>query len=808
MEKFEREHWNTVRSLAPECAVVLRTDGSFPLNAPCDTALYGRGGRHTVPGGTGSGEVNTRFNVSVEKGLEAAGFHIVTKDWLSQYDAAYAQARVRFLRDIRAKARKAHVNPVVMGMGASMPEPEYRLPLTGAAEVCVYVLSRICGEGADRRPVPGDILLTETEKRDILFCQRKYKKFLLVLNVGGPVDLSPLDQVKNILLLSQLGSVTGAVLADILLGRAAPSGKLATTWAAWESRCREGDFGDPNDTCYREGVYVGYRYFDSVGKRPLFPFGYGLSYTAFAREAVTVSAEGERIDVSARVRNTGARPGKEVLQVYVSVPSGKLDQPAKALAAYRKTRELAPGESETVTASFHLSELSSFDTEAGAWILEKGAYTVLAGFSSDDAAPAAVLRLPEQVTTLKAKRCFADPGFQDWHPASPVTVTAPEGLPSIEIDPLALPRQTVRYDRVEEIDPLATLLTDEELVALGIGSFDPKGGIMSIIGNQGAAVAGAAGQTSKLLEKRGVPSLVMADGPAGLRLAPKYYRDKDGAHGVESRHPASFGELLPLHAKAFLKLMEKRPPRDAKIMEQYAVSIPIGTALAQSWNTALCETCGDLVGSEMERFGVDLWLAPALNLHRDIRCGRNFEYYSEDPLVSGLTAAAVTRGVHRHPGKTVTIKHFAANNQELNRYRSNSRVSERALREMYLRGFGICVRQAHPRAVMTSYNLLNGVHTSECRGLIEDVLRCEFGFDGVVMTDWVVTMQEDDSGLYPGAVSPNVAKAGGELFMPGCQADFDALLDAVKAGKVEKSQLRRNASHLIRLARALKGYTD
>ena len=807
MEKYEREHRERVRELAAGCVVLLRSDGSFPLDAACDVALYGGGARRTVPGGTGSGEVNTRFNMSVEKGLEKAGFHITTKDWLTRYDQEYAAARRRFVNDIRKRARAAHMNPVSFGMGAVMPEPEYRIPLTGTGDTAVYVLARSSGEGADRSPVPGDILLTETEKRDILFLQRKYKRFLLALNVGGAVDLSPLEEVKNILLLSQLGSVTGEVLADILLGKAAPSGRLADTWSAWGDYRAEGDFGGKNDTRYSEGIYVGYRYFDAVGKKPLFPFGYGLSYTSFSTQIVKTALERETVTVTAEIENTGSLPGREVLEVYVSVPAGRLDQPPKTLAAYAKTRTLKPGQAETVTASFRLSEIASYDEERSAWVLEAGAYIVLTGRDSQNVSPAAVVKLPQNVVTLKVKRAFAGAGFEDWKPAAPARPELPDNIPVFTADCAAISHGQTDYRRVDVIDPAVTALTDEELVYLGIGAFSPKGGIMSVIGNQAAAVAGAAGQTTTALADKGIGSLVMADGPAGLRLTPRFYRDAEGAHGIGAGMPESFLEYLPSPARAVMRLLNKKPPKDAVIEEQYAVSIPIGTALAQSWDPRLCESCGDLIGSEMERFGVHLWLAPALNLHRDIRCGRNFEYYSEDPLIAGLTAAAITRGVQRHQGRGVTIKHFAANNQETNRYNSNSRISERAFREMYLRGFGICVRRARPRAVMTSYNLVNGVHTSESRELIEDVLRCEFGFDGIVMTDWVIAGQSDSESVYPGAASPNVAKAGGELFMPGSAEDYKALLDAVKEGKVERAQLLRNASHLVRMIAELTEQT-
>ncbi|MBR3644319.1 MAG: glycoside hydrolase family 3 protein, partial [Parasporobacterium sp.] len=272
--------------------------------------------------------------------------------------------------------------------------------------------------------------------------------------------------------------------------------------------------------------------------------------------------------------------------------------------------------------------------------------------------------------------------------------------------------------------------------------------------------------------------------------------------------PASMIDFLPRPLIKLMKRMAEKKIQKAvieKTGEQYATAIPIGTAIAQSFNPDLAYACGDIVGSEMDIFGVDLWLAPALNIHRSILCGRNFEYFSEDPLVSGMFAASITNGVQSHPGRGVTIKHYAANNQETNRYNSNSHVSERALREMYLKGFGICVRESQPLTVMTSYNLLNGTHTAERRDLIEDVLRAEFGFKGVVMTDWVVnggTM--DKSSKYPAPVPYKVAAAGNDLFMPGSKKDFENLLKALKRGDVSRKQVQINASRIYRLAVSMK----
>ncbi|MBQ3263249.1 MAG: glycoside hydrolase family 3 C-terminal domain-containing protein [Oscillospiraceae bacterium] len=800
LQDYERDHLAMLRPCLAECTVLLKKNGAFPLDWPCDLALYGSGARRTVFGGTGSGEVNARHFVSIEEGLEQAGFRLTTKHWLDQYDEVEAQAKSAFLLEIRANARKHRRLAVLEGMGAVMPKPEYDLPLTAHGDAAVYVLSRISGEGSDRS-VEGDVLLTKSEIRDILALDRKFDQFLLVLNVGGPVDLSPVQSVGNILLLSQLGTETGSALADILLGRRSPSGKLSTTWAAWEDYPRLGDFGARDDTRYRKGVYVGYRYFDSVGKRALYPFGFGLSYADFELQDAEASVDGERVTVSVTVENVGEHAGKETAQLYVSVPWGRLDQPFQTLAAFSKSRTLYPGEKETLTMSFDLHELASFDASRSVSMLEAGDYVLRLGQSSVDAEPVAVVRLEREVITAKL-RALEGPDYEDWKPENPASQSLPE-LPVFTVDPDRIPCLTPDYDVPAPIDPLAASLSDETLAMMSVGAFDPKGGALSVIGNASTAVPGAAGESSHALEKSGVPFLVMADGPAGLRLTRTFARDRKGVVPLESTMPATIADLLPGIVTKALALTQRKPLPDAEIITQYCTAIPIGTALAQSWNLDLARLCGDLVGAEMERFGVQLWLAPALNLHRDIRCGRNFEYYSEDPLLSGRMAAAVTRGVQAHPGRAVTIKHYCANNQETNRFQSNSQVSHRALRELYLRGFGIAVRESCPRAVMSSYNLLNGVHTSERRDLIEDVLRAEFGFDGLVMTDWLIAQMKDKRAAYPIASPARIPASGNDVVMPGTKGDCKCILNALRSGELDRDQVRRNVSRLIRLAREL-----
>ena len=289
MNGYEKEHLSRLRQYLPGCTVLLKKNGAFPLDGPCRIEAVGSGVRYTVKGGTGSGEVNSRYFDNIEKGLRNAGFELFNMDWSTIYGSFREEAREEFISGIRKKAKEQKLSIIAASMGAVMKEPEYDIPLKFNADAAIYVVSRISGEGNDRLAEKGDFMLTDSEVKDILALDEKYEKFMLVINAGGPVDLSPVMSVGNILVLSQLGVETGSALADILLGKAYPSGKLATTWARIEDYSSLGDFALRDDTEYREGIYVGYRYFDMAGVRPLFPFGYGLGYTDFELETRNVS---------------------------------------------------------------------------------------------------------------------------------------------------------------------------------------------------------------------------------------------------------------------------------------------------------------------------------------------------------------------------------------------------------------------------------------------------------------------------------------------------------------------------------------
>lgn len=804
MADYEQRHIATLRNNLAGCTVLLKKDGSFPLESPCTLAAYGSGVRRTIKGGTGSGEVNSRYSVSIEEGLQDAGFTLTGADWHTGYEQVRKNAHKAFLAQLKKDAKAAKLNYIIYGMGKVMPEPEYDLPLNAEGDAAIYVVSRISGEGNDRAPLKGDIRLTDSEVRDILALDKKFRRFMLVLNVGGVVDLSPVMSVRNILLLSQLGVETGSALADILLGKANPSGKLTTTWAAFENYPAMPDFEDMNETRYREGIYVGYRYFDTFGKKALFPFGYGLSYTEFRLGTPEVEVNGAQVTVRTTVENIGTAAGRQVVQVYLSKPAVKLDEPKQELCAFAKTRELAPGETQTLTCSFALPEMAAYDAGTAAYLLEAGDYLVRVGASSVETVPAAVLHLDKTVTTMQVKNVLGSTDFTDLAaPAAPIQ--RPENVPVLELDAAALSGAAVAYDRPEEILPEVDALSKEDAALLLIGDFDPNAkGFASMIGTAGRHVCGAAGESCDRVKD--IPPMIMADGPAGLRLAKEYFEDAKGKHAVgNASMPDSITEMLSGPMKWVMSLIggSGKPKRGCEIKTQYCTAIPIGTALAQSFDTEFVQQCGDIVGEEMERFGVHLWLAPALNIHRSIRCGRNFEYYSEDPLVSGKMAAAMTRGVQAHKGCGTTIKHYAANNKEYNRTRNNSMVSERAMREIYLKGFGICVRESQPKAVMTSYNLLNGTHTAEHRGLIMDILRAEFGYQGIVMTDWVTPMTGDARSAHRDSQAQYVAAAGGDLFMPGNKGDYDNLLQGIDSGAVTLEQVKINASRMVKMARAL-----
>ncbi|KAG4108221.1 glycoside hydrolase family 3 protein [Neocallimastix lanati (nom. inval.)] len=662
---------------------------------------YSNGGRRTVKGGTSSGDFNSPFI--------NAGF-------------------------------KLHNDPEVIAnimglMGVSMPEPEYIIPYVKKGNFAVYVLSRISGEGTNRNVIKGDVYLTDTETKMITDLAKGFKKFILVLNTGGPVDLSGLDLVKNILVLSQLGVNTSKALVDIIIGNKYPSGKLTTTWTKFEDYPTIGDFGDDNDTHYKEGVYVGYRYFDTENANVMFPFCFGLDYTDFKFDIISANL---------KVKS------KEVLELYLSKPNTTLDEPYQILVGFAKTKELKPSKKTTLKLSSKLSDFASYDTKTVTYILDKGSYIVRIGNSSRNTKPCFNIIVKSRINVIKVANKMGQPEFKDYVPKGQRKKEDLKLVKKFTLDPSSIKQKVVKYNKKFEIAKAVKEMTDEEIAKIVIGSYedsdkDPFG------------AAGAADGTSKVA---GLEPILFSDGPADLRISKDYYTDESGNHPIDNPN-ASLFEFFPDFIKAFLG-GNNEAPENAEVLHQYTTAIPIGTALAQTWNKEFTEMA--------------ILLVSILN-------GRNFEYYSEDPFISGTFATAITKGVQSHPQRFVTIKHYAANGQETNRYGSNSHVSERALRIICLRGFEMCIRDSHPRAVMTSFNLINGVHTNQSKELNVDILKIEFGFDGLVTIDWMGTA--DKNNKYPQETS---------------DGDYENILSALKNNTLTRKELELSATNVYKFA--------
>ncbi len=831
----ETRNMEKVRRIAADGMVLLENSGVLPLkNDGRRLAVFGNGVRRMVKGGTGSGDVNSRTVINVEQGLEAAGFRIGTKRWLDQYDSDCTEYGTQYM----ASFQKVLAEQGFAGVNWALENP-YRDPdvpvITEAdcadadRDCAIYVIARTSGEGSDRKLAPGDYELTDREKENLLTLTRLFAHTVVVLNVGGVIDtifLRSTPGIDAVLLMSQPGCAAGQSLADVLTGRAAPNGRLSATWAENYSDYPFADSfsylsGDLDDSFYRSGLYVGYRYFDSFGVRPAYPFGFGRSYTDFSLQVKRTEIQGEHVCVSVAVKNTGAAQGRQTVQVYVSQPQGRLDKPYQVLAGFAKTGTLAPGREETVTVRFALRDLASYDEAAAAYVLESGLYYVRVGTHSRNTHIAAALKLDETVLTEQLQNKLrpncdfevlrADPARFYSYPSEAIEKA---NALVLELIPATIPTKTAVYapapavlttdktapvtmddvaSGTASLDDLTAQLTVEELAALTVGA--SRGGLLegSIVGAASTACPGAAGDTTScLIETRGVQNLVLADGPAGLRLSRVFVADAQG-NVLPGLGESAFGNLDQL-----LGMPKPERPADAVDYYQYCTAIPIATLLAQTWDPDLIEEAGDLVGEEMEEFGVTLWLAPGMNIQKNPLCGRNFEYYSEDPLLSGRCAAADTRGVQKHPGCGTTIKHFALNNQEDNRQHNNAHCTERALRELYLKGFEIAVKESQPLSLMTSYNLLNGIHTANHRELLTDVLRSEWGFAGLVMTDWGTTDAAD--GFKYGASSPvQCIRAGNDLTMPGSQADVDAIVAAVGA-ELPPAELQACAKRILALA--------
>ena len=794
----ERENLQVAYQAACEGMVLLKNDGALPFKTK-KIALYGPGASMTIKGGTGSGEVNERHSVTILEGLQNRGFEITTGFWIEDFEKSYAQAEEAYKIE-----KKKRVNFLKFGSIMNMLFDNFRAPIgrpiteedvaASDTDSCVYVLSRQAGEGCDRRAEQGDMFLTDEEKQAISFCAAHYANFLLVINCGSSIDMSFAEEIpgiNGILYFCQLGTEGGNAFADILSGAVSPSGKLSDTWAK-----QYGDIpfaneysylnNDLDNEYYKEGIFVGYRYFDSFGVEPAYPFGFGLSYTNFSIQSAGIAANGNTVEVNASVINTGDQyAGKEVVQLYVSAPNGKLSKEYQTLAAFAKTETLEPGENQLLSLSFDLRSLASYREEDACYVLEAGEYILRLGNSSRNTMIIGSVMVKEEIIVSRHQNICPVQNKIDELRAEPYSFEAvADNLPHVWVDASAF--ETVEYTyetpeicRDEAVQAFLNTLSLEEMVdiVVGIGMFG---------GETRFNLPGSVGNTTSKFWDRGLANVALCDGPAGLRIQKRSTVDKRGKVKPVDLALSIF-EAFPGFVK---KIMTGNPDKET-VLYQYTTAFPVANALAQTWNTELMHQIGTAIYREMKEYGCTYWLAPAINIHRNPLCGRNFEYFSEDPRLSGTMAAAITRGVQQEEGFYVTVKHFACNNQEDNRNGVSSNLTERALREIYLRGFEICVREGGAKGIMTSYNKINGVYASNCHDICTKALRNEWGFEGVVMTDWFST----NKGQANNALA---MQAGNDLIMPGGGYFKKEIIAGVKSGLITENDVRRCCGNVVK----------
>ncbi len=662
---------DALRRAAGEGIVLLKNeDNTLPLSME-PVAVFGRCQYDSFYVGYGSGgDVHPPYKVSFLEGIENAGI---------PYDRDLAQCYRTWCDN----------NPVDHGWWGHWPYCYPEMELTeqlvqkaaAKAGTAIAVIGRAAGEDRENILKPGGYYLTQEEEAMLHLVCRAFPRVVAVINSGSLIDLSFLDKynVSSLLYVWQLGQESGNALADVLTGRVCPSGRLTDTVAcSYEAYPSSKNFGSRDYSRYAEDIFVGYRYFDTFcPEKVRYPFGFGLSYTRFAITPVSCTPEAAGIQVKLKVENTGALAGKEVVQLYCMPPEGELSKAKKVLVGYEKTALLAPGESRELSIFAHYRDCASFDEKGvtgfeNAFVLEQGLYTLLAGNSSRQLQPVGTF-------TEDSNRCLVRCRSLARHSRRQRIL---EQLP--DAIPFTGDRGIVLADVAQgkySLDDFLAQLTPRELADLSRG----EGAMDSALGYSGNA--GAFGGITEQLRRKGIPPIITADGPSGLRL------------------------------------------------QTYTSLLPCGTALACTWNRGLLEEVYTLAGREAAAYGVDVLLSPGMNIHRDPLCGRNFEYYSEDPYLCGKTAAAAVRGLQAG-GVSACPKHFACNNQETNRNRHDSRVSVRAMREIYLRCFEICVEEGKPRNLMTGYNKLNGIYCHYNYDLTTTVLRQEWGYEGNVVTDW------------------------------------------------------------------------
>ncbi len=798
---MELAHRALTRKVASEGIVLLENNGVLPLK-PCKVALYGAGAIKTIKGGTGSGEVNERYSVSILEGLKNAGYEISSNSWINDYMETFSQSEKEFAQEVRDWFKNSSLQDILflsfrrfnLPVGRKITKADVEESNTDTA---IYVVARQAGEGADRHIEQGQHHLLPIEIENLKTLANSYKNVILVINVGSSMDMSFLKEVKGIsavLFFCQQGEEGGNAFADVLSGKVSPSGRLTSTWA---EKYEDIPFSDEysylnnnlDEEYYKEDIYVGYRYFDTFKVMPKYEFGYGLSYSPTKISVASVNANKTHITIDVDVKNNGLIPTKEVVQVYVSCPIGKINKEYQRLVTFKKTDVIAPGETERVKIDFALEECASYFEKDASFVLEGGDYIIRVGKSSRNTQVAAIAMLDgDAIVSKHMNICPPVADFEKLQGSREIDNSDYINAPIVSIKSSDV--ETIKYDYLvpqrysdTKVDAIMEQLSTKDKVNIVVGAGIKLGGALS---GSKLMVPGAGGYTTDKYYNKGLVNVVLSDGPAGLRIS--------RAIGINRRGIAQpynmmfdFLDYIPDFYKRFLCAN----PKKTKPVYQNCTAFPVALAVAQTWNTELALEVGEAVGEEMNKYGITYWLAPALNIHRNPLCGRNFEYYSEDPLLSGKIAAAVSLGVQKFPGTYVTIKHFCCNNQEENRELTNANVSERALREIYLKGFGIAVKEGGAKSIMTSYNKLNGTYTSNSYDLCTNVARNEWGFDGVIMTDWHSTNPDR-------ANNAICMKVGNDLIMPGNGYCKKEILKGLKTKLCTLSDLDRCCANVIR----------
>ncbi len=752
------------RRVAAAGAVLLKNEREvLPLKDGAKIALFGRAQFEYIKSGTGSGgRVNTEYEVGIRDALEKSG-RVKINAYLSDIYKAY-------IKD----------HPFDGGHGwATEPWSQEEMPLpyevaekaAEESDTAIVILSRLCGESRDNSPDEGGYLLQKTEYEMLKTVRKYFKKVAVLLNVGNTIDCGWIDElnIDSVLFVWQGGQEGGNAVLDLLMGDETPSGKLADTIAKNlnDFPCSK-DFGHEKECFYTEDIYVGYRYFETFSKdRVLYPFGFGLSYTTFHID-YKASVYDNTVSLIAEIENAGKYKGSEVIELYYEAPQGKLGKPLKQLCGFQKTPVLEPQEKCKISLTVQLDDLASYDDSGvtghrSCYVLESGTYKFFAGTDVRSAKLVAEYEQSELLVAYALEEALAPTkAFKRIKPRieDGVAVVDYEDVPTRTVDLKA---------RIEERMPKELPLTGDRGIKLCdvkygkasmedfVAQLEPKlladlamgEGMCSTKVKSGCG--GAIGGLSKKLEHFGIPAACVTDGPSGLRF--------------------DTGEKATL--------------------------MPNGTLIACTWDLELAEELFTYSGMECYCYGVDTLLGPGINIHRSPLNGRNFEYFSEDPLLTGKMATAIEKGM-QHCNVSGTIKHFACNSQELNRNSNDSVVSERALREIYLRAFEIPVRSGYTKAIMTSYNCINGTHSGSNYDLNTTVLRKEWDYDGIVMTDWWPNLN-DDQGPESHENKAAMVRAGNELNMVTACAEVhnDNILERLSSGALSLSELQRNAMHIL-----------